>query len=227
MEQEKQSTVISEQSTVPTAPSTVHRSQSTFLVTLLSILLLLSCIIAGFFAYQTQKLVKELTTYNVQVEPTPEAITTPDPTADWKIYINEKYGFSFKYPTEFKYLDDNSAFEQNGYTGVLSLQNFPITKTPNYGDEATFQMLIYVKKNDGETAKTVGVYIKKDYIFLIENSLNKTGDNNVFDQILSTFKFTGSEPVSCTKEVKLCPDGSTVSRTGPNCEFAPCPTPKP
>lgn len=27
----------------------------------------------------------------------------------------------------------------------------------------------------------------------------------------------------CTQEAKVCPDGSTVSRTGPNCEFAPCP----
>ncbi len=31
---------------------------------------------------------------------------------------------------------------------------------------------------------------------------------------------TGGE---CTLEAKLCPDGSTVGRTGPNCEFAPCP----
>lgn len=27
----------------------------------------------------------------------------------------------------------------------------------------------------------------------------------------------------CTQEAKLCPDGSYVSRTGPNCEFAACP----
>ncbi|GEM_PF-687409 len=31
-------------------------------------------------------------------------------------------------------------------------------------------------------------------------------------------------PVACTMEAKLCPDGSAVGRTGPNCEFAPCPT---
>lgn len=31
------------------------------------------------------------------------------------------------------------------------------------------------------------------------------------------------EPVMCTMEAKLCPDGSYVSRTGPHCEFAPCP----
>jgi len=29
---------------------------------------------------------------------------------------------------------------------------------------------------------------------------------------------------ACTMEAKLCPDGSAVGRTGPNCEFAACPT---
>jgi len=30
-------------------------------------------------------------------------------------------------------------------------------------------------------------------------------------------------PVACTMEAKICPDGSAVGRTGPNCEFTPCP----
>lgn len=30
-------------------------------------------------------------------------------------------------------------------------------------------------------------------------------------------------PMECTLEAKICPDGSTVGRTGPNCEFAACP----
>jgi hypothetical protein len=35
----------------------------------------------------------------------------------------------------------------------------------------------------------------------------------------------GANPplVACTMEAKLCPDGSAVGRTGPNCEFAECP----
>ncbi|MFH1392973.1 MAG: Gmad2 immunoglobulin-like domain-containing protein [Patescibacteria group bacterium] len=28
---------------------------------------------------------------------------------------------------------------------------------------------------------------------------------------------------ACTQEAKQCPDGSYVGRTGPNCEFTPCP----
>jgi hypothetical protein len=29
---------------------------------------------------------------------------------------------------------------------------------------------------------------------------------------------------ACTTEAKMCPDGSGVGRTGPNCEYAPCPS---
>ncbi len=36
---------------------------------------------------------------------------------------------------------------------------------------------------------------------------------------------TGTPPGGkyCTMEAKLCPDGSSVGRQPPNCEFAPCP----
>ena len=44
---------------------------SSFLVTLLSVLLLISVFIAGFFAYQTQNLVKELTKTQITPSPTP------------------------------------------------------------------------------------------------------------------------------------------------------------
>lgn len=32
------------------------------------------------------------------------------------------------------------------------------------------------------------------------------------------------QPVACTMEAKVCPDGSYVGRVGPRCEFAACPT---
>lgn len=37
---------------------------------------------------------------------------------------------------------------------------------------------------------------------------------------------SSTAPVACTMEAKICPDGSSVGRTGPKCEFAPCPKPK-
>ncbi len=35
---------------------------------------------------------------------------------------------------------------------------------------------------------------------------------------------TEESPIMCTLDAKICPDGSSVGRTGPNCEFAPCPS---
>ncbi len=29
--------------------------------------------------------------------------------------------------------------------------------------------------------------------------------------------------IACTMDAKVCPDGSAVGRTGPNCEFEKCP----
>ena len=35
------------------------------------------------------------------------------------------------------------------------------------------------------------------------------------------------EPVACTMDAKICPDGSAVGRIGPDCEFAACPSEEP
>ncbi len=35
---------------------------------------------------------------------------------------------------------------------------------------------------------------------------------------------TAQRPVACTSEAKICPDGSSVGRVGPDCAFAQCPT---
>lgn len=36
-------------------------------------------------------------------------------------------------------------------------------------------------------------------------------------------RFSNNSPRACTQEAKICPDGSAVGRSGPNCEFAQCP----
>lgn len=35
----------------------------------------------------------------------------------------------------------------------------------------------------------------------------------------------GPTQLACTEEAKICPDGTGVGRSGPSCEFAPCPFP--
>lgn len=51
-----------------------------------------------------------------------------------------------------------------------------------------------------------------------------TPDGRTFTRdITSDDMPSGTEPVFCTMDAKVCPDGSFVGRVGPNCEFAPCP----
>ncbi|MGB9598656.1 MAG: GerMN domain-containing protein [Minisyncoccales bacterium] len=40
------------------------------------------------------------------------------------------------------------------------------------------------------------------------------------------FGFLIPKSVPCTLEIKICPDGSSVSRVPPRCDFAPCPKSK-
>lgn len=37
------------------------------------------------------------------------------------------------------------------------------------------------------------------------------------------YYFTSDEPIVCTMDAKICPDGSSVGRIAPMCEFAECP----
>lgn len=97
--------------------------QSNFLVILLSVLLVISISIAAFFAYQTQKLVRELQEIkDVEeivntTEPTAEPIATEsselDPTADWKTYTYQK--ISFKYPSNWTLVTDKMIAVQPPY----------------------------------------------------------------------------------------------------------------
>jgi len=43
--------------------------------------------------------------------------------------------------------------------------------------------------------------------------------------IIGKLSAPASKQIACTLEAKVCPDGTSVIRTGPNCEFTPCPTP--
>src|SRR3989344_2428627 len=56
------------------------------------------------------------------------------------------------------------------------------------------------------------------------SGLPKNDDALEIPVVFAVVAGTIPPPVACTMEAKLCPDGSAVGRTGPKCEFAPCPT---
>lgn len=134
--------------------------QNSFLTTLLSILLLLSCIIAGFFAYQTQDLVKELTKLKSKTESTPIATSLPTeaPTAtgsavvteikDWKTYANISSKYEVAYPDDWvienvasgsmgnvtsdaRYIQISPAGAKHGTFGIEEMQMIPPSEEAN------------------------------------------------------------------------------------------------
>jgi len=56
--------------------------------------------------------------------------------------------------------------------------------------------------------------------FLILQNDNPSGISANSKTFEIPVKFSGT--TACTQEAKVCPDGTSVGRTGPNCEFAPC-----
>ncbi len=49
------------------------------------------------------------------------------------------------------------------------------------------------------------------------------GDNYYFDE--EQRRCLVAQEQACTMDAKICPDGGSVGRTGPNCEFSACPMP--
>jgi hypothetical protein len=91
--------------------------KSNFLVILLSILLFISVAIAGFFAFQNQKLNEELKMKNEEIKKTSQKIsepakqqtsisTIPEFTSKWKVYTNSKLGISIKVPEFVEIIED-------------------------------------------------------------------------------------------------------------------------
>lgn len=65
----------------------------------------------------------------------------------------------------------------------------------------------------------VGFYMKKNLVILIIIAVLAT----IMYFVSGRFQIQ-NQPIPCTLEAKICPNGSAVGRSGPNCEFAPCPT---
>lgn len=236
--------------------------QSNFLITLLSILLSISVFIAGFFAYQTQKLVKELTA--LQVTPTPTTFSKPQVLEispllvrnenllkipkvvpiGWIKLINQS--FLLSYPNNWTCSSYNSSISCSENKNIL-IDGKDWDISINKRDDtfisvvnktstlvATELNIISSYKPEYRDVKLFeninGILIGNTHlIFEINNQVYSVYFSDISNleqrKILSSFELTTDNQVACTMEAKICPDGSYVSRTGPKCEFTPCPTP--
>lgn len=224
----------------------IIQKPNSFLITLLSILLLISCLIAGFFAWQTQNLVKELNKIRSVSTPTSTPIWSPEPLEVEEVllpitningcstlYPNTKYQLILPENWKLYYLkdrnintyqkysyrsDDNNFIDivcGNGLGGAciqgwVSDIQIPNTETSSCRHDDGWGISFHSNVSDGG--------------FSIQTNIESPSKLNV---LFSKFKLIESKntpsPVACTMEAKICPGGSSVSRTGPNCEFAPCP----
>lgn len=225
----------------------------------MAIFILLSLAAVAFLYYQNQELKGMLSGYQTPItSPTPTE--TGDPTTGWKTYTNSQIGFSFQYPSDW-ILKDGSGVTLTSYSiykplsdgdvePELTLHFFVayhkgVTDLAKWlTDNQAGEIVDTVKINGNNFSKIKGESLEDSLEYatqinasgilriVIEPYPNEVVSDEIFNQILSTFKFTQStnQPINnssssaCTLEAKICPDGSSVGRTGPNCEFAPCPT---
>ncbi|EKE12361.1 MAG: hypothetical protein ACD_13C00230G0002 [uncultured bacterium] len=221
------------------------------LVAFMFILIILLLGTTVFFFYQNSQLKKQVA---LLPTPSPIALATPDPTADWKTYLNTSAKYSIKYPPswkvenfglmEVKPADENTKYVRFSYQPDISKGSveFNIEETPvldisqdiEFDEERTFgtELAKCGTSYDGMlTFCWLKVNNQSKYLVFAVLNYKNIDDNKIVDQILSTFKFTeaANSPIPtatqqvCTLEAKICPDGSSVGRTEPNCEFAPCP----
>ncbi|MCX6792105.1 MAG: hypothetical protein NT149_03660 [Candidatus Gottesmanbacteria bacterium] len=176
---------------IPPAPV---KPKSNLLPVLIVILLLLSLGAAGFLVYQNRQLKQQIS--HVQPTPTPliTPIITPDPTANWKTYVDKMNRFSFQYPSTITIVDSNGKFSFiiDAYT-----VQFDPDGAHQWGEGMSQEQLdkLYMQAFQYPDNPDLKMYPDSAVLFYIEftsvaekNSASET--IALLDQILSTFKFT-------------------------------------
>ncbi len=138
---------------------------------------------------------------SVTPTPTSESTSSVD-TSNWKTYTNETYKYSLKYPDsyEVKGWGDNVCLEKksdgNCAASILSYAYGPMpTKFPDDNGSAD-QEIKQLNRNGivGITGQYISNGIKSGPVAHIKNPFGGyiylNADKPLFDQILSTFKFT-------------------------------------
>lgn len=150
----------------------------------------------------------------VSVSPTPVSIA--DPTANWKTYINKKYGYQIKYPSNWKstetddpglgdgpltytiIVSDAVSLKDSGYVNIavdrnLSWNQFTKNATQQGFQDYKFNGLnaMIFKKDGYDTSINLNLPTDKLITTVTYGFSHDNSDKETIDQILSTFKFTG------------------------------------
>lgn len=206
---------------VPPPPIPSGRNWKKWIIIIGAILIILLTGTAYVLSQQNSQKIETKTVAQPTVSaPSP----TPNPTAGWKTFTNEKYQYSLKYPLLWEIRKEKNQQPENIYFSTKSPQNpnynayFFINVDQNIKDfsptkewytnwakqipgeisidkikfeETVFQSYPALKVNSNE------IFFAKDgYVFRIALAIPigdeeyKKNTENIFSQILSTFKFT-------------------------------------
>lgn len=128
-----------------------------------------------------------------------------------------------------KQLEDANDFQQKLLNKIQNLPNNSLKEVQ------AIEMLNKIEQKLPEQQGKIQE-IKDGLIQKVENRLNELQDlksnttttstttTNLKQEIKQRIQEIQGKIKACTQEAKICSDGSSVGRTGPNCEFAPCPT---
>ena len=185
-----------------------HSKQITILSVAVAILFTSVIFLLYLNFHKTPVLVSVPTTGIIPTEvTTPTAVPTVDPTVGWKTYTNPRFNFTFKYPDDyFKYTGDmqsevdllpsQGTGEAAGTPMGLTLGDVWFTITyksadPNQKDQAK-QIVTLGGPQPVSSFQVQRVYQNNVYTIELSafNQKTLTENESLFDQILSTFKFT-------------------------------------
>jgi hypothetical protein len=187
----------------------------------------------------------------VTVTPSQTPTLVPLETSEWKTRTNNKSNYSIKYPNSLRYIGNsggvdasedwkavNDSYTIKIYTRLRNTSPQPVNSMKKSSENIEI-LGLNTKRITYEL--TTGIIIAVgplrvgNYFYTFEYFGTKEHEENeisTFNQILETFTPLDStispttipdEATMCTMDAKICPDGSSVSRSGPNCEFKACP----
>ncbi len=169
---------------------------------------------------------------------------------NWKTYKDASYKFSIQYPSEWIFTPNtfhpDKDFFYMGFGPEESVTTKPLVVlriyTAGHGQLVVRDNLekIIVDGVEGKMFKSttqsgkpyvmIG-FSKNGYQYELEATGFSEGEKtvNTVLEMISHFKFEDTSisntptSIACTMDAMMCPDGSYVGRSGPNCEFI-CPT---
>ena len=142
------------------------------------------------------------------------------PYSNWNTFTSDEENFEIKYPNNFSIVEDQTGWPNSVLILSKANQVYDLV-IESWENETQYKS----KYNSGKYINSIKIQSFGTGTYTLFNINN---DPQV-EEIISTFKFLETSPipdnssVSCTMEAMECPDGSFVGRSGPKCEFTPCP----